>query len=247
VAGAHAVQADDVVGDPAASWQACLLAVAFSLIHAVRSLARERLGLSAALSGTGMCFSSALLRDLPHRATGLAEDLEYGIQLARAGHRVAYAAEAWVRSDMTSTPAGRRSQRARWEDGRRALARRHALPLVRAGLARRDLVLLDLAAELLVPPLSTLGAVAAAGAAVALAAARVVPGVHLAPWTWSASVVAVLAYVARGWHLSGTGWRGVRALARAPVFLAWRLGVASTRRLRAPDVWVRTARGERTS
>jgi hypothetical protein len=64
---------------------------------------------------------------------------------------------------------------------------------------------------------------------------------------WGASLAAVLAYVARGWQVSGTGLRGLAALLHAPAFLVWRLGVAWTRRLRAPDEWVRATRDERTS
>jgi 1,2-diacylglycerol 3-beta-glucosyltransferase len=245
-AGAHAAQSENLVGNPDASWRTSLLSVAFALIHTVRSVARERLGLSCALSGTGMCFSTKLLRSVPHRAVSLAEDIEYGIDLARAGHRVAYAAEAFVRSDASATAGGGRSQRARWEDGRRQMARRHALALVRRGVARRDPVLLDLAIDLLVPPLSTLGALAAGGAGVALAASWASGAILVCAVTWGASAVFVLVYVARGWQVSGTGRRGLEALLHAPVFLVWRVGVAWTRRFRRPDVWVRTAR-ERTS
>lgn len=246
-AGAAAVQSENLVGNVYASWRTTLLAVAFGLIHTVRSVARERLGLSSGLSGTGMCFTTALLREVPHRAASLAEDLEYGIQLACAGHRVAYAGEAFVRSDMSPTASGSRSQRARWEDGRRAMARRHALPLLRRALAARDPVLLDLGAELLVPPLSTVGGVAAAGAALSLGTSWAAGAPLLAALTWSAAVACVAAYVVRGWQVSGTGVRGLKALLHAPVYLAWRLGVAWTRRLRPQDVWVRTTRDEGTS
>jgi cellulose synthase/poly-beta-1,6-N-acetylglucosamine synthase-like glycosyltransferase len=245
-AGAQAVQSENLVGNPEASWRTGLLAVAFALIHTVRSVARERLGLSSGLSGTGMCFTTALLREVPNRAASLAEDLEYGIALALAGHRVAYAAEAFVRSDMSPSAAGGRSQRARWEDGRRQLARRHALPLLRRGLAARDRVLVDLAADLLVPPLSTVGAVASAGTAVALAASWIAGSLLVAAATWGAAVACVVAYVARGWQVSGTGARGLGALLHAPVYLLWRLGVAWTRRLRPQHVWVRTTRDEGT-
>ena len=244
--GAQAIQSENLVGNPEASWRTGLLAVAFALVHTVRSHARERLGLSCGLSGTGMCFTTALLRQVPNRARSLAEDLEYQIQLARAGHRVRYAGEAAVRSDMSPTARGSRSQRARWEDGRRQLARRHALPLLRRGLAARDPVLVDLAADLLVPPLSTLGAVALAGAAAALAASLAAGRPFGAAFTWGAAAACVLAYVARGWQVSGTGARGLRALFHAPVYLAWRLGVAWTRRRRPQDVWVRTTRDEGT-
>jgi 1,2-diacylglycerol 3-beta-glucosyltransferase len=246
-AGAHAAQSENLVGNPGASWRTRLLSVAFALIHTVRSVARERLGLSCALSGTGMAFSAALLRTVPHRAVSLAEDIEYGIDLARAGHRVVYVAEASVRSDASPTARGGRSQRARWEDGRRQMARRHALALLGRGVARRDPVLLDLAIDLLVPPLSTLGALAAGGAALALAASWA-SGQLLASalLTWGASALLVSVYVARGWQVSGTGLRGLEALLHAPIYLGWRVGVAWTRRFRQPDVWVRTAR-ERTS
>jgi 1,2-diacylglycerol 3-beta-glucosyltransferase len=245
-AGAQAVQSENLVGNPEASWRTGLLAVAFALIHTVRSVARERLRLSCGLSGTGMCFTTALLREVPNRAASLAEDLEYGIALALAGHRVAYAGEAFVRSDMSPSAAGGRSQRARWEDGRRQLARRHALPLLRRGLAARDRVLVDLAADLLVPPLSTVGAVASVGAAVALAASWRAGGLLVALAGWGAAVACILAYVVRGWQVSGTGARGLRALFHAPVYLVWRLGVAWTRRLRPQHVWVRTTRDEGT-
>ena len=242
-AGARAAQSENLVGNPYASWRTGILAVAFSLIHTVRSLARERLRLSSGLSGTGMCFAVDLLREVPHRAASIVEDLEYGIEIALAGHRVWFVAEAWVRSDMSPTQGGGRSQRARWEDGRRQMARRHARPLLRRGLAARDPVLVDLAVDLLVPPLSTLGAVALAGAFAAWAVAAP----PAAAWAWDASVLAIAAYVARGWQVSGTGWRGAAALLHAPIYLVWRLGVAWTRRLRAPDAWVRSTRGEGTS
>jgi cellulose synthase/poly-beta-1,6-N-acetylglucosamine synthase-like glycosyltransferase len=246
-AGARAVQSENLVGNPHASWRTGIIAVAFALIHTVRSLARERLGLSCGLSGTGMCFATALLREVPHRASSIVEDLEYGIQLGLAGHRVAYAGEAWVRSDMSTSGEGGRAQRARWEDGRRQMARRHALPLLRRGLASRDPLLVDLGVDLLVPPLSTVGALAAGGTAAALAASWAAGTVLAAAVAWGAGLAAVLAYVARGWQASGTGRRGLEALLHAPAFLVWRLGVAWTRRFRAPDEWVRATRDERTS
>ena len=245
--GAWAAQSENLVGNPFTSWRTGILAVAFSLIHTVRSLARERLGLSSGLSGTGMCLSAALLREVPHRASSIVEDLEYGIQLALAGHRVAFVPEASVRSDMSATALGGRSQRARWEDGRRQMARRHAVPLLLRGLATRDKVLIDLAMELVIPPLSTLGALVVLGVAAALVASWAQGTVIAAAWTFGASLLAVCAYVARGVQVSGTGWRGAGALLHAPAFLVWRLGVAWTRRFRAPDAWVRTTRGERTS
>src|SRR4051794_5000600 len=59
--GALAVQADYRVRDPLSSPRRSLAAVAFGAFHALRSRARERLGLSCGLRGNGMCFSRQAL------------------------------------------------------------------------------------------------------------------------------------------------------------------------------------------
>src|SRR5439155_20947412 len=88
--GAAACQSDNVVRNPDASWRTRLLAVALVLFNSVRSLGRERLGLSTGLRGNGMCLSARLLREAPHDAVSVVEDLEYGIRIGLAGHRVRF-------------------------------------------------------------------------------------------------------------------------------------------------------------
>jgi GT2 family glycosyltransferase len=241
-AGAAAVQARNGVHNVDASWRTRLLAIAFTLFNDVRSLARERLRCSAGLRGNGMCLATRLLRQVPHEAFSVVEDLEYGIQLGLAGHRVHYAHDGAVLSEMVQGADAARSQRRRWEGGRLRLAARVAPGLLRAGLARRDGVLLDLAADLLVPPLSYLGGAAAAGLAVSLAARRLSGAPLAAPWLWGASVAGLAVYVARGWWVSGTGIRGLLSLARAPAFLVWKIGLALSRPEHAAGAWVRTDR-----
>ena len=55
---------------------------------------------------------------------------------------------------MESGEKTARRQRQRWEDGRFDLIRTQAVPLLRMALRRRSWVCLDLALDLLVPPLS---------------------------------------------------------------------------------------------
>ena len=241
--GAGAVQVHYGVRNPDASWRTRLLAISFALFHEVRSLARERLRCSAGLRGNGMCFTTRLLREVPYQAFSVVEDVEYGIRLGLAGHRVHYAGEAAVLGEMPSGAAASRSQRRRWEGGRMRMARQHALELLRLGVVRRDRVLLDLGLDLLVPPLSYLGAAAAGGMlVVVLASALRGRWVLPAAWLWGASLAAIAVHVARGWWRSGTGWRGLRALGWAPVYLVWKLGVAISRPDRPKGEWVRTSR-----
>ena len=237
-AGALALQAEYGVRNAEASWRTRLMALALALFHGVRSLARERLLLSCGLRGNGMAFSARVLRDVPHRAFSIVEDAEYGIALGLAGHRVVYVAEARVWGDMAATERTSRSQRQRWEGGRRDLVRRVVPELLRRGWRERRALLLDLAADLLVPPLATLVLAATLGSAVA-AAAAVTGAARAGALAWIAVDAALLVYVARGWVESRLGLAGLRDLLWAPVYVAWKLSLAFRGR---SQEWVRTTR-----
>jgi cellulose synthase/poly-beta-1,6-N-acetylglucosamine synthase-like glycosyltransferase len=241
-AGALAIQADYAVRNPNAGWRTRLIAIAFGAFHIVRSRARERLGLSCGLRGNGMCFASSLLAAVPHQAFSIVEDVEYGIRLGEAGYRVHYADEAHVYGEMVSTASAASSQRRRWEEGRRQLIRENAWRLLRLGLAKQNRVLLDLAFDLLIPPLSRIAILSVLGALVAGAlsiwACRFT--ISLATFAWC--VFAVVLYVLRGWSLSGTGLRGLLDLCLAPVYVIWKASLRFRKPSRPASTWVRTKR-----
>jgi len=239
--GGSALQADYSVRNPNASWRTRLMAIALGAFHVARSRTRERFGLSAGLRGNGMCFSKRVLESVPHEAYSIVEDVEYGIRLAEAGHRVHYCDEAHVYGEMVTTASSARSQRQRWESGRGALTRRHALRLLRKG-SRGDRVLLDLGVDLVVPPLSRIAVLACGGAVVAWVCADVWGGFQVTRLVYSGCVAAIAVYVLRGWSLSGTGLVGLLDLAFAPVFIAWKLTLARQPKPAASAEWVRTTR-----
>lgn len=238
--GASAVQAHYAVLNAQDSWRTRLMAIALAAFHQVRSRARERLGLSCGLRGNGWCVTHALLRRVPYRAFSLAEDVEYGIELGLAGHRVHYADEASVAGLMVSGESASRSQRRRWEGGRMQLVRSRSLALLQAAWRRGSLVCLDLALDLLVPPLSY--AVLNVAALSLLAALAWPWQPSLWPWLWVAlaCLASLVLHVLRGWQLSGVGLRGGLDLLRAPWFVAWKLLVVLSGRGGAE--WVRTRR-----
>jgi 1,2-diacylglycerol 3-beta-glucosyltransferase len=239
-AGAAVLQAEYGVRNPLSSWRTRLMTIALSAFHGVRSLARERLGLSCGLRGNGMGFSNAVLRSVPPKAFSIVEDLEYGLELGRAGIRVEYAGEARVFGQMVVTEAASRSQRQRWESGRRAILRSQGWPLFLAALRRRDLLLLDLVIDLLIPPLGELVALTATGAGLCVFLRSVHGG--LAPWIWGSSGVALVAYVLRGWALSEVGARGLLDLLWAPLYVLWKITLWIRHRGQRPIDWVRTTR-----
>ncbi|HTY48309.1 MAG TPA: glycosyltransferase family 2 protein, partial [Steroidobacteraceae bacterium] len=237
--GAQAVQADYRVLNLEAAWRTRLMAIAMGAFHAARSRARERLGLSCGIRGNGWCITHALLRQVPYQAFSIVEDLEYGIDLGLAGQRVHYADEAWVKGEMVTGARAARSQRRRWEQGRFALIRARALPLLAAAVRRRSKVCLDLALDLLVLPLSNIALGVAVITAVATADAMLNGSAH-GLWLAGFCAAGVACYVLRGWQLSGTGARGLLDLGAAPVFIVWKTALLLT--TVRPGQWIRTQR-----
>lgn len=241
-AGARVAQAHYGVQNPEASWRTRLMRIALSMFHQVRSIARERLSVSAGLRGNGMCFSLSVLREVPHDAYSLVEDLEYGVKLGRAGHRVVYVHEADVRGEMVSGEQASRSQRTRWEQGRAQMRALYGWPLIREGVRRRSALLIDLALDVLVPPLSQL--VVALGLLTA-AAFGLVAVTGVGAWALSAGALGLSSvglYVLAGWAHSGTGARGLLDLALAPVYVVWKLRLRLKGAGQKQAEWVRTTR-----
>lgn len=242
-AGAAAVQAEYGVRNARDSWRTRLMSIALTLFHEVRSLGRERLGLSSGLRGNGMGFTLDTLRRVPPKAFSIVEDIEYGVALGLQGIRVQYVHEALVQGDMPVTAEASRSQRERWEAGRWSMVVQHVPQLLCAAAGRGGRVALDLAADLLVLPLTTLagltgiGALAAAG----LAVAGLLPLAVSLPW--AIAMLSLALYIARGIVLSGGGWRTLRDLAWAPVFALWKVAVLLKPTGRKGE-WVRTTRSD---
>jgi len=244
-AGARALQARYGVRDPEQSWRNRLLRLALTLFHDVRSEARERLRVSCGLRGNGMAFARPLLQDVPHDAFSLVEDLEYGVRLGLAGHRVHYVGEASVLGEMAASEGAARAQRRRWEVGRLAIARQLIPRVLGEALKRRDRVLLDLAFDLLVPPLSYLVLAALLGLSGSLLGVLLGLGTSHAAALWGGATLALAAYVVRGLARSGLGVRGVRDLLMAPAFVAWKVLLWLRPDPGWKGEWVRTAREKR--
>jgi len=238
--GAKVIQAHYCVRNAQASWRTRLMAIALASFHQVRSRARERLRLSCGLRGNGWCITHRLLRQVPYRAFSLAEDIEYGIDLGLAGHRVHYADEANVAATMVTSEAASRTQRRRWEDGRSWLRRSKSGALLNAALRPDGGVCLDLLFDLWVPPLSSIAVNIAALLAFAAAAQLWQPSLQVWWWLGLGCAMCVVLYVLRGWQLSGAGLRGLGDLLRAPFFVVWKL-LLKWRAHRSGE-WVRTKR-----
>jgi len=246
-AGARVAQADYGPRNPRASWRTRVMTIALAAFHGVRSVARERLRLSCGLRGNGMAFARDVLQQHPPHAFSIVEDLEYGIQLGYAGIRVTYVDDADVRGHMAVSERDSRSQRRRWERGRKALVRANVLPLLRGAWRGRAPMLADLALDLIVPPIGQIALWGALGLALSFAAKRFLdPHVAIAPWVWAATLAGLALHVMQGWRFSGTGVRGLLDLLWAPVYVIWKVTLRFADRGQTPSEWVRTRREVRS-
>jgi 1,2-diacylglycerol 3-beta-glucosyltransferase len=236
--GTSALQVNYVVGNPESSVASALRFGAFALMNTVRSLGKQRLGLSCGLAGTGMAFAADLLDREPWTATGLTEDAEYHLRLVLAGERVEFLEDASVSSPMPTSLRGSSDQQARWEQGKLHLIGRWSPRLLRSGLARRDIVQIHAGLECLVPPQSLI----AAGSILSLLAGSLLrskPLVALSAATLGAQLVFVLA----GLRLVRAPAQVYRALLAAPALIAAKV-ILYARLLggRGPTAWTRTER-----
>ncbi|MDE3095516.1 MAG: glycosyltransferase [Chloroflexota bacterium] len=237
-AGADVVQAYYTMRIAGASSTRLVRELALALVHRLRPLGKRWYGGSAGLKGSGMCFSRHALDRLGWTASGLAEDVEQHIRLVRQGVRVAFAPEATVTGESPAALRDAAGQHRRWEAGRLTAARREGVPLLLSALRQRSLLQLDTAIELLVPPVSLLGA-----AVPALLAAALLMGSAGLAVVAGAALAALAAYLLSGLMLMRPSARDLAQCAIAlPRYMLWKLWLYARAATSKAGGWERTER-----
>jgi glycosyltransferase involved in cell wall biosynthesis len=126
------------------------------------------LGLPCQLMGTGMAFPWTVIRSIDLSSGIIVEDLKLGLDLASSGKAPIFCPSAIVTSTFSPSVKGEAAQRKRWEYGHLGLIITTAPRLLFEAVKRRNLNLMVMVLDLIVPPLSLLGSslvvVAALGA-----------------------------------------------------------------------------------
>ncbi len=232
--GAYAVQTRYLVRNLEEGIRTRLMGLALRAFNVVRSLGRERLGLSVGILGNGFGLRSETLKAVPYLASSVVEDLEYHLTLVQSGYRVKFVNETTVFGEMPVRGEGVKTQRSRWEGGRLRMMYEKGPDLLRRVLNGR-LTFLEPLLDLLLLPLAlhvTLLAVAIS------TPQTVVRDVGLA----GAGVV--LLHLATAIVVGGGSWRDVGTLAVAPFYVLWKLTQIPSllRNARANNTWARTKR-----
>jgi cellulose synthase/poly-beta-1,6-N-acetylglucosamine synthase-like glycosyltransferase len=244
-AGHRIVQAHYDVLNPFESRRTTLMYIALRIFHYVRPLGRRMLGLSATLTGNGMCFAKPVIDHYAWNAFSLTEDLEYTSTLIRSGERIVFAPEAHIHAQMPVTRSQATTQRMRWEAGRLHIARRDGLRSLAQGVWQRDVRLFDWGMDLLVPPLAALVLAVIGGTTLATAALAIAPSTTtIALWcAWLGLGGALAMFVVEAMLVGQLPRQAYSAMLHAPGYILWKLWIYLLMAThRAPQQWVRTDR-----
>ena len=233
--GADAAQAVVRVSNPDENQRTRLINIAFVAFTYLRPLARSRLGFSAGIFN-GFGVSAKTVEDVPYECFSLTEDLEYHLQLVRAGKRVQFLSGCSIYSEMSADGREAAPQRARWEGGRFRLLADKGPNLALEVLRTRDPHRLEALLDLLLLPLAyqtmLLGTLALTG-----------PGVFRIYAVFG--LLLIVFHVGQAMYLGGSKAKDLWALVVVPKYIAWKiLTLPSIAKASAKNaIWRRTQRG----
>jgi len=222
VAVGEPVQSINLLTAPAGASPMVLVSnFAMIIKNLVRARGLYRIGGGITLFGTGMAFPWRIFAQAELATSEAVEDLKLALLLAQSGTKV----HLWEELHVISAAAGvddSLDQRRRWEHGFLANALRHGLPSVIAGGTSRSRHQVFLGAHLLVPPLALLFLLAVVAFLPAVLLAFLLedagPAVLLAGALAFAVVVTTMA-----WYREGRATLSLLTLARAPLYVLWKI------------------------
>jgi hypothetical protein len=200
------------------------------------------LGLPCQLVGSGMGFPRQAFAAVKVASGHLTEDLDLGLQLARAGYAPLFCPGAVVRSVFPSRETDIATQRQRWEHGHLSVLVRRVLPAVGAAARDRNWRLLALGLDAGVPPLVLLAVLTMAVYLACLVG-------WLAGAGKAALIVSVMglgllgAALGLAWLACGRDLLTGPALSSVAPYLKMKAGIYA-RAFAANKKWTRTGRGE---
>jgi hypothetical protein len=214
--------------------RARLVSVAMLGFNVLRPLGRDAMGQSCGLFGNGFAVRAGLACNGGWGSDAIVEDADQHLRWQTEGLRARFVNDAVVRGELPLGSAGARSQRARWEGGRLALARQWLPTLARAVLRGRAWAVEPLA-DFLLPPLGFLAA--------GLAALALLP-VESTRWVAAAGVLVLALHVVLALVVGRADRRQALALLSAPAYVGWKLThlLATLRTASGRAGWVRTQR-----
>ncbi|MDQ0203029.1 glycosyltransferase family 2 protein [Pectinatus haikarae] len=137
--------------NPYDTWISGTFAISFWVIDHIWHLAKTNIGLSSVLGGTGMCITTDVLHKYGWGATCLTEDMEFTMKALTEGIKTTWAHDAIVYDEKPLTFMQSWRQRKRWAQGQFDVAHRFIPKMIKAGIKKHDIRILDGCMHLLQP------------------------------------------------------------------------------------------------
>ena len=228
--------------DPNASPTVQLSTFAFYIKNVIRQRALQRISGRVNLLGTGMALPWEAFAAAQLATSNIVEDLKLGQELAEAGHAPMLAEDATVWSHA-ETDTNTLSQRLRWEGGFLQNALSVAPGFLLRSLRRGDVKGAWAAVNLMIPPFALLILVDLIALMLAAAAAWAAGAKSWPLFPVAGSLLLAGTGLMLAWATGGSRFVTARCLARAPLYLLWKLPMyVGLMRRGAPKEWVRTRR-----
>lgn len=243
--GHKALQIANLVGNADASFRCYAMSLARVIECLLYYWPKSRLGLSVPLLGTGMLLHREILEKFPWCCGGITEDMEYSFVLLKNNVIPQFLGEVGLISPFPVDSKTLEVQRSRWVFGGLKTMRESLLTLMKLGMKRRDIRLIDAG----ISAVYTSRPVVLAQVALSLLLSLLAVG--LAPSTCSLSllgltgltVVLYLLYILLGIYVLGLNCKRLGYLLFLPVFVCHYLTITLQSLLfRRPKTWERTPR-----
>lgn len=137
--------------NPNDTWVSGVFAISFWITNAVWSRAKYNIGLSSILGGTGMCIAVDILKKYGWEATCLTEDMEFTMKSLLEGIPTTWCDNAIVYDEKALTFKQSWNQRKRWVQGHFDVGERYIPKLLKEGIKKRDIIILDGVIDLFQP------------------------------------------------------------------------------------------------
>jgi cellulose synthase/poly-beta-1,6-N-acetylglucosamine synthase-like glycosyltransferase len=238
--GAQVVQGKHTIRNNRKGWFPALAWSMFIIDNRYQNQGRTNLGFSAKNMGDSICIHPDILWN-QWLGSGLTEDYAFRQRLLLHGIKIQYNPRAIGQGEAPPSWHDARPQRARWLRGAYLASRATAPHMLKEGLRRHDLALLDGAFQGYLPSYSTLALIAVVFALISWI-------FHAWMWSWlppvwTALVLLLFIYPFLGLALEKAPIQAYLVILTGPIFIVWRTILSIYARYLRRDLrWVRTSR-----
>ena len=232
------VQALDLMLAPAnANLKMKIAEFAWAVKNKVRPLGFKALGLPCQLMGTGMAFLWTDITKMSLANGHIAEDMKLGIDFCRAAKAAVFIPDVLVTSLFPQGEQATTTQRARWEHGHLGMIISEGPSLLLESLKSRNMQMLGLACDLIVPPLAVLVLLC-----VAVFIVSFIAQAQLALLLSSLLLAALTVAVLLAWLFFGRAIISFKQLCYAPIYAMIKIPLYIKFFLNRQVEWVRSKR-----